>query len=97
MILRGELNYAGNLGGCYLYYREEDVDRLLELDHPALVRGNHRVVRSVQRRGLPRAEGLLDGRLRLLLLPLRLYRLRAGAPPPAQQHKPKPGVAANEH
>ena len=96
MILRGGIELCWK-SGCYLYYREEDVDRLLELDHPALVRGNHRVVRSVQRRGLPRAEGLLDGRLRLLLLPLRLYRLRAGAPPPAQQHKPKPGVAANEH
>jgi hypothetical protein len=68
---------------CNSNHHKENVHGLLELHHPAFIRGNHLVVRSVQRRGLPRGEGLLDGHLRLLLLLLRLHRLSA-EPPPAQ-------------
>jgi hypothetical protein len=66
-------------------HRGENVERLLEPDHPvAPVRGgNHGVVRSdsVQGRGgVPGGDGLL----RPLLLPLRPDRIHA-EPPPAQQ------------
>jgi hypothetical protein len=70
-----------------LNHREENVDRLLEPDHPALVRGrNHGVVSSdsVQGRGgLPDGGGFLDGHLCPLLLLLLPDRLHA-KPPPAQ-------------
>jgi len=86
---------AENLMGL-LNHRGENVERLLEPDHPALVRGsNHGVVRSDSvegRGGAPDWGGLLDGHLRPLLLLLRPDCLHA-KPPPAQARV----IAGEEH